>query len=246
MISFQLDKILFLDIETVPLVAEMSTLSPEMSHLWKEKAKILRERNPERFSDVFNPEEMFETTAGIYAEFGKIVCVSVGFMYFNEQNELCIRTKSFCGDDEKQILIDFSALLQKFIKSSEYTLCGHNIKEFDVPYICRRMLINGIQLPNILRISGKKPWEINFLDTLELWKFGDYKNYTSLKLLTTIMGIPSPKDDIDGSQVAEVYYKERNVNRIAVYCEKDVVATAQLLLRLSGKELIQSNNIMRV
>jgi DNA polymerase elongation subunit (family B) len=156
---------------------------------------------------------------------------------------MCLRTKSFSGDDEKLILEDFSKLIFKFCTSKEHTLCGHNIKEFDIPYICRRMLVNGVILPAILNIHGKKPWEINFLDTLDIWKFGDYKNYTSLKLLTAIFGIPTPKDDIDGSQVASVYYNEKNINRIAVYCQKDVLATVQVFLKLNALQAIKPENI---
>jgi len=243
MLDLQWDKILFLDIETVPQTADYQDMSPEMAHLWDEKAQTLQARNPERYPADWTSQDVFANGAGIYAEFGKIVCISVGFIYYDTVKNRCFRTKSFYSDDEKSLLIEFSSLLTKFMSSKDHTLCGHNIKEFDVPYICRRMLVNGLSLPSTLRIAGKKPWEIQFLDTLELWKFGDYKNYTSLKLLTAIFGIPTPKDDIDGSQVANVYYKERNLPRIATYCEKDVVATAQLLLRLVGKELIQSEFI---
>ena len=134
-------------------------------------------------------------------------------------------------------------MINKFCITKEQTLCGHNIKEFDIPFICRRTLINGLALPQIFQISGKKPWEISFIDTLELWKFGDFKNYTALKLLTAVFGIPTPKDDIDGSQVATVFYKENDIERISLYCQKDVLATAQVFLKLNGLELIKSNNI---
>ena len=243
MLNLHWDKILFIDIETVPYVSNYQDMSKEIAHLWDEKAQALQTRNPERYPTNWSTQQVFENAAGIYAEFGKIVCISVGFIYFDKSSNCCLRTKSIYGDDEKLLLTEFSTLLTKFMTSNDHTLCGHNIKEFDVPYICRRMLVNGLALPNSLRIAGKKPWEIPFLDTLELWKFGDYKNYTSLKLLTAILGIPTPKDDIDGSQVAEVYYKEKNIERIATYCEKDVVATAQLLLRLAGKSLIETECI---
>jgi DNA polymerase elongation subunit (family B) len=153
------------------------------------------------------------------------------------------RTKSFKGNDEKLILKDFAELLDKFCTSKEHTLCGHNIKEFDIPYICRRSLIHEITLPSILNISSKKPWEITFIDTLELWKFGDFKSFTSLKLLCAVFGIPTPKDDIDGSQVASVYYKEKNIDRIATYCQKDVIATAQVFLKMKSLPLINQQNI---
>lgn len=237
-----LSKIMFLDIETVPQVSDFDKLSKEISHLWEEKFSLIQKRMPEKYSDNTTPSEAFGNSAGIYAEFGKIVCISVGFIHLRGL-EMHFRVKSFAGDDEKKILTDFLQLIKKFCTTPEHTFCGHNIKEFDIPYICRRMLINGLELPSILQISGKKPWEITFIDTLELWKFGDYKNYTSLKVLTAIFGIPTPKDDIDGSQVAEVYYKEKDINRIAHYCQKDVVATAQVFLRMNSISTIKEANI---
>jgi DNA polymerase elongation subunit (family B) len=237
-----LPKILFLDIETVPQQANLSELPESLAHLWEEKFKLLHSRMPEKYSSEATADEAFANSAGIYAEFGKIVCISVGFIYYKGL-EMFYRTKSFAGKDERLLLIDFANMLGKFCSTKEHTLCGHNIKEFDIPYICRRMLINGIALPSILQISGKKPWEILFIDTLELWKFGDYKNYTSLKLLTEVFGIPTPKDDIDGSQVAGVFYKEDDVNRIAVYCQKDVLATAQVFLKMNNFKGINPENI---
>ncbi len=237
-----LTKIMFLDIETVPQKADISEIPEDLAHLWEEKYRLIQKRMPEKYSDETTAAEAFENSAGIYAEFGKIVCISVGFVHLRGL-EMHFRTKSFAGDDEKAILNDFAQLIAKFCTTNEHTLCGHNIKEFDIPYICRRMVINGIALPAILKISGKKPWEITFIDTLELWKFGDYKNYTSLKLLTAVFDIPTPKDDIDGSQVASVYYKEKNVKRISTYCQKDVVATAQVFLRMNGLNAIIEENI---
>lgn len=237
-----LPKIMFLDIETVPQQANLTNISEDLAHLWEEKYHLIQKRMPEKYSEETTAAEAFANSAGIYAEFGKIVCISVGFIHFKGL-EMHFRTKSFAGDDEKKLLTDFAQLLAKFCTSREHTLCGHNIKEFDIPYICRRMLINGIPLPSILQISGKKPWEIAFIDTLELWKFGDYKNYTSLKLLTAVFGIPTPKDDIDGSQVASVYYNEKNVQRIAVYCQKDVVATAQVFLKMQNIQAFKTENI---
>ena len=242
MMKNELQKIMFLDIETVPQTSDFSELPDDLAHLWEDKFNLIHKRMPEKYSEETTAAEGFNTSAGIYSEFGKIVCISVGFIFFQGET-MHFRTKSFSGDDEKLILTEFTELIHKFCTTKEHTLCGHNIKEFDIPYICRRMLINGLKLPSILNISGKKPWDITFIDTLELWKFGDYKNYTALKLLTAVFGIPTPKDDIDGSQVAEVYYKEKNVSRIALYCQKDVVATAQVFLRLNGIELIKSDNI---
>jgi len=242
MARMDLQKIMFLDIETVPQTADFSELNPELAHLWEEKFAMIHKRMPEKYSDETTAAEAFNNSAGIYSEFGKIVCISVGYLHFLEK-EMHFRTKSFFGNDEVQILSSFSDLITKFCSTDEHTICGHNIKEFDIPYICRRMLINGLKLPAILNISGKKSWEIKFIDTLELWKFGDYKNYTSLKLLTAVFGIPTPKDDIDGSQVATVYYQEKNIERIALYCQKDVVATAQVYLRMNGLELMKPENV---
>ena len=236
---------MFLDIETVPATAKFADLSPELAHLWADKFNVLKKRLPEKYEDGTTPEQAYEKSAGIYSEFGKIICISVGFIHV-EDGRRTLRVKSFAGDDEVQVLKDFSGLVEKISKTKDQLLCGHNIKEFDVPYICRRMLINGLPLPLYLQLSGKKPWEIPFLDTLELWKFGDAKNYTSLKLLTEVLDIPTPKDDIDGSQVAEVYYVEKNIRRIVTYCQKDVAATAQVFLKLNGLPTITEEDIVFV
>lgn len=233
-----LNNILFLDIETVPGESSFDLLSEDMQMLWDKKSKSFREET-QSAKDVYQ-------RAGIYAEFGKIVCISVGYITQNSNGENTIRTKSFAGDNERQLLNDFSSLLNKSYSSFDSTLCGHNIKEFDIPYIARRMLINALPLPKALDIAGKKPWDIKHLDTMELWKFGDYKAYTSLNLLTHIFDIPTPKDDIDGSQVANVYYDDHDIKRIAIYCEKDVVATAQLFLRFQLKPLIRQENIFHI
>ena len=238
----ELQKIMFLDIETVPITSDFSELPEELAHLWNDKFAVIQKRMPEKYSEETTAAQGFNTSAGIYSEFGKIVCISVGFIHF-QGDVMNFRTKSFSGNDEKLLLSDFIQLILRFCTTKEHTLCGHNIKEFDIPFICRRILINGLKLPPIFQISGKKPWEITFIDTLELWKFGDYKNYTALKLLTAIFGIPTPKDDIDGSQVAHVFYKENDINRISIYCQKDVLATAQVFLKLNGLDLINSLNI---
>jgi len=188
--------------------------------------------------------EVYER-AGIYSEFGRIICISVGYM--KEKDPYALRLKSFYGDDEKLILTEFSALLARFAKpGKEALLCAHNGKEFDYPYIARRMVIHGLELPDLLNIAGKKPWEVKLLDTMDLWKFGDYKNYTSLELLTSVLGIPTPKDDIDGSMVAGIYYKEKDLLRIVRYCEKDVIAIVQVLLRFMNKPGVSSDRIETV
>jgi predicted PolB exonuclease-like 3'-5' exonuclease len=240
-----LTKIMFLDIETVPQVADFDALPAELAHLWEEKFKLIQKRMPEKYNEQTTAGEAFNQSAGIYSEFGKIVCISVGFIHFKEK-EMCFLTKSFADQDEKKILTEFNNLNIKFFNTNSHTFCGHNIKEFDIPYICRRMLINELELPPVLQLTGKKPWENHFIDTLELWKFGDYKNYTSLKLLTAVFGIPTPKDDIDGSQVADVYYREKNLKRIATYCQKDVLATAQVFLRMNGFSTMTNENIKHI
>lgn len=232
--NINLEKILFLDIETVAQKSNFEELSDQFQEHWNHKAKFIA-HNEE------TPEEIYER-AGIYAEFGKIVCISVGVIRI-ENNEKKLHLKSFYNDDENIILNDFFEMLNKHYNKNDVLLCAHNGKEFDFPYIARRALILGINIPNILNFAGKKPWEVPHLDTLQLWKFGDYKHYTSLSLLTTIFNIPTPKDDIDGSMVNNVYWKQNNLNRIAIYCEKDVTALTQLFLRFQNVELISTNNI---
>ena len=223
-------KLLFLDIETVPLTYRFSELNDTSKSLWDKKTKFLQER------EGMSADKVYEK-AGIYAEFGKIICISVGFMV-QVKGEHQIRLKSFSSSDEKEVLQGFIDLLNSHYNHNSYILCAHNGKEFDFPYISRRLLINQMKLPKLLDNAGKKPWEINNIDTLELWKFGDYKHYTSLELLTNIFNIPTPKDDIDGSQVAKIFYEDNDLDRIINYCEKDVVATIQLFQKYRGEKLI--------
>jgi predicted PolB exonuclease-like 3'-5' exonuclease len=234
--QYPAENIMFLDIETVPQFPVFDQLTPELQYLWDKKSAYFRKED-QKAEDVYE-------RAGIYAEFGKIVCISAGVVFLRN-GERFFKVKSFSGDDEVQLLQEFGKVLNGFCNDPKNQICGHNIKEFDIPFIARRMLINGIPLPPVMDIAGKKPWEVKYLDTLDLWKFGDYKHYTSLALLTTIMGIPSPKDDIDGSQVASVYYNDKNLERIAIYCEKDVFATAQLFLKFKGEPLIDAANFIR-
>jgi uncharacterized protein YprB with RNaseH-like and TPR domain len=231
-----LNSILFLDIETVPEEEDFQELDDTMKVLWEQKTLYQRK---EEFT-----AEAFYDRAGIWAEFGKIVCLSVGY-FVNKGDIRNFRVTSFFGD-EKKILKDFSNLLENHFNLASHVLCGHNAKEFDIPFIARRMIINQIPIPNKLNLFGKKPWEIPHLDTLELWKFGDYKHFTSLKLLTKILGIPSPKRDIDGSQVAHVYYVEKDIDRIVTYCEKDVIAVAQIFLRFRREDLLIDDEIIHV
>ena len=231
--------ILFLDIETVAATSEYNSLDERLKEQWARKASFLR-----RDSGATD-ETLFHERAGIYAEFGKIICIAVGKYFDNEAGDLGLRTKVFYGHDEREILLDFKSLLER-IDSSTLRLCAHNGKEFDYPYLCRRMLINGIPLPPALNLSGKKGWEVQHLDTMELWKFGDYKHFTSLDLLAAIFNIPSSKTDMDGSQVNTVYYKESNLEKISHYCRKDVVVLAQLFLKLRGYPVVPEHNIITV
>ncbi|MEO8404344.1 MAG: 3'-5' exonuclease [Chitinophagaceae bacterium] len=233
---YPIHSILFLDIETVPQYASYEEVPAEWKPLWNIKAGYLIRNKEEETVETIYPR------AGIYAEFGKIVCLSCGFVSgSHDQKKLII--KSYAGDNEAIILQEFAEMLKKWSFGEPRFLCAHNGKEFDFPYLCRRMIVNNIPIPTLLDTSGKKPWEVNHLDTMELWKFGDFKSYTSLNLLAHTLGIPTPKDDIDGSRVWEVYWKDKDLPRIATYCQKDVVTVAQLLLRMMGEQLIKPENI---
>ena len=226
--KIDLRKILFLDIETVPMAATYSEMPERFRKLWDKKAQYLVKEDD-------TPESIFNR-AGIYAEFGKIICISVGFVS-EQNNKRELRIKSFASDDERQLLIEFSEMVKNYFNKPDSLLCGHNGKEFDFPYIARRMLVHNIPIPEVLNMAGKKPWEIRHLDTMELWKFGDYKHFTSLDLLAAIFDIPSPKDDINGSEVAGVYYVEKNLDRIVEYCEKDVKTLVNVFLRYRGEDI---------
>lgn len=228
---YPLSNILFLDIETVPAFPSFSEAPEELQALWERKALQLKKAD-ETPSDLYH-------RAGIYAEFGKIICISCG-MFTSDGR---FRIKSFYGHDEHELLTEFAALCNRSFYKTDRYLCAHNGKEFDFPYLSRRMLINGIPLPAILNTPGKKPWEVNHLDTQELWKFGDYKSFTSLNLLATIFGIPTPKDDIDGSKVWEVYWMEHNLPRIVTYCQKDTLTVAQIFLRFRGEPLLSPDRV---
>lgn len=227
--DLKLEDVLFLDIETVPLVYRYTDLDDTMKTLWEQKC-----RNTEQES----AEQQYEK-AGTKSEFSKIICISVGFL-----KDRKFRIKSFYGDDEKALLIGFADTLNRYFNRKEHKLCAHNGKEFDFPFIARRMLINGVKLPSMLNMSGKKPWEIPHLDTMEMWKFGDYKNYTSLSLLAAVFNIPTPKDDINGADVSRVYWEEKDLQRIVTYCQKDVITIAQLVLRFRGEPLIEDKDVV--
>ena len=219
-----LDKILFLDIETVPLASDWKELDETEQKLWDKKTKFQRK-------EEISAEE-FYSRAGIMAEFGKIICITVGMSEKNDQ----LKIKSFYGDDEKKLLLEFGEIFNS-ARLQDVILCAHNGKEFDFPWIARRFLINGLMPPFPFQLFGKKPWEIPHIDTMELWKFGDYKSFVSLELLAHVFGIPTPKDDIDGSMVASIYYIEKDLFRIVQYCEKDVLTLANIFRKMRQEDI---------
>src|SRR5882757_3779140 len=229
--------ILFLDIETVACTERYESLDERMKVQWARKANFFRQREEGQ-----TDEDLFHERAGIYAEFGKIIVVAIGKYVENENGTLCLKTKYFAHDDEKTLLLEFKAMLEK--ADGRTKLCAHNGKEFDFPFLSRRMLVNEISLPSLLNLSGKKAWEVPHLDTMEMWKFGDYKHYTSLDLLLALFDIPSSKSLMDGSKVNQVYYSERDLKKIAEYCVNDVVAIAQLFLKMKGMAIIDEKNIV--
>lgn len=226
--SIPLKQILFLDLETVPQHENWNELSERTKVLWEKKTQFQRKEN-------VSPEEYYYERAGILSEFGKIICLSCGLIIEDKK----IRIKSFYGDREEKILIEFNELLKSNYFKSNLILCAHNGKEFDFPYLARRMMIHQIELPKILRFHGKKPWEIQHLDTMDLWKFGDYKHYTSLDLLSHVFGLPSPKDDMNGSEVSDVYYKDKNLERIKTYCENDVITLINVFRKMRYESVLE-------
>lgn len=229
--------LLVIDIETVSAYESFSDMDERMQTLWIKKASFLKN------DDTLEPSELYTKRAAIYAEFGKIVCIAAGFFTKDDDQRTQFRVKAFYSENETEVLDSFNELITKNFDPEKLRLAAHNGKEFDIPYLCRRMLVNNIEIPIPLQIRGKKPWEIAHIDTMEQWKFGDLKNYTSLDLLAAIFDIPSSKDDIDGSMISLVYYEEGDLKRIAAYCKKDVVVTAQLLLKLNGYQVVDEENI---
>ena len=232
----ELRDIIFIDIETVACTNNFQLLDERLKVQWSRKANFLKRDND------LSDEELFHERAGIYAEFGKVICIVVGKFYDTETGELGLKTKAYFDHDEKKLLAEFKLMLDK-LDTQPVRLCAHNGKEFDFPYLCRRMLIHGMALPQALNLSGRKPWESPHLDTMEMWKFGDYKHFTSLDLLAALFHIPSSKSDMDGSQVNAVYYQNNDLEKIKTYCVSDVVVLTQLFLKLKGQALIETKNI---
>lgn len=240
--------VLFLDIETVSNKMDYEELDDELKELWYLKSRSVARKTVEELTED-EVANLYYERAGIFAEFGKIVCISVGIVHRSkDDNRLRLRLKSFAGDDEYDLLQEFCKLLnQYYFDPMKHFICGHNIKEFDIPYICRRMIVHQLPFTDLLNISGKKPWETkHLLDTMELWKFGDNKNFTSMRLLAAVLGFPSPKDDMDGSKVGSVFWEEADVERIAHYCEKDVLATVQLFLRFKRMPILVEDQVQHV
>ena len=236
---------LFLDIETVSEQANFEDLSEDFQELWTLKCRQFTRQYDEPI-DKETAANLYVEKAAIFAEFGKIVCISVGIVHRDQQGKLVVRLKSFADESEKTLLQQFLQLIeQHYGDINKHSICGHNIKEFDIPYICRRMVVNQLPFPNPLNLSAKRPWETKHLiDTLELWKFGDYKHYTSLNLLATVLNFPSPKGEMDGSQVGKVFWRENNLDKIAIYCEKDVLATIQLFLRYKRLPILEEDQVI--
>ena len=229
MSAIKIEHILFIDIETVPIHYHYEQLSSSEKELWDKKMFYVRESTP----------ELQYAKAGVYAEFAKVVCIGLGFIADGK-----FRTKAIAGENETELLLEFTALLSQHFNTSNHFLCAHNGKEFDFPFLCRRLLVNKIPLPKLLQIQGFKPWEVKHLDTMEMWRFGDIKNFTSLNLLAHIFNVPSPKDDIDGSQIAKVFYEDKNIDRIKTYCIKDVITLARIYQCLKGLEPLKDDDII--
>lgn len=237
---YVLNNLLLIDIETVPQSKDYTDLTEELKTLWCDK-------NSKTVPENFSPEQSYQNKAGILAEFGKIICICAGYFFTNENGEIQLKIKQIAGDDEKDILIQFTALCDKLYKQQKnFVYAGHNIREFDIPYICRRMMILQVPLPAYLQIQGAKPWDIQMLDTMQWWKFGDYKNYVSLHLLATVLQVPTSKTDMDGSMVQHVYYKEKNLEKIAAYCCRDVAVVGNIILRFRNLPLLKEEHIIIV
>lgn len=233
----ELRDILFVDIETVANTYDYNAMDERMKIQWSRKASFLRREKDQ------TDEGIYHERAGIYAEFGKIICIAVGKFFETEAGDLVLKTKAYYGDNEAEILADFKSMIEK-MDAAVLKLCSHNGKEFDYPYICRRMLVNGISLPAALDIMGKRPWEIQHLDTMEMWKFGDYKHYTSLDLLAAIFNIPTSKNGMDGSQVNVTYHRDNDLQKIKDYCVRDVIVLAQLYLKMRAINLNKELGIL--
>ena len=248
--QIELNKILFIDIETVPGCADYAQLPDRLKILWDKKSRVLLRRTSGEPCSEQEIAELYLEKAGIFAEFGRIICISVGFLTSGyPDKEGILRIKSFSGDiSERDLLLQFTQMIHEYYHDPQNCwLCGHNIKEFDIPYLCRRLIVNEIPLPEVLQLAGKKPWEMkHLLDTMDLWKFGDLKGYISLDLLAAVLDVETPKGDIDGSMVGHVFWTENDIHRITVYCEKDVLTVVRILHRMMGIPQIRDERVVFV
>lgn len=241
--NIRLEDFIFFDIETAPLTENLAELPEELQKLWIEKEGKAMARESEQSGEPVDPQHWYFNKAGLMAEYGRVVCIAVGF--FHRGNDgLTFRVKTIGYPDEELVLEDFANLLDaRFADLGRFRLCGHNIKNFDVPFLARRMLVNGVKLPAMLDTAGLKPWEMPYMDTMELWRFGDFRHYSSLKLLTAMFGIPTPKDDISGSDVGRVFWQDADLDRICEYCAKDVVAVGRLIQRWKGEKFVDDDQV---
>ena len=236
MLNVAIDKLLMLDIETVSQYPEYGNMSERWQELWQHKAN-------QYLKDGDTAETLYPKRASILAEFGKIICISMGYFRI-ENDKYTLRIHSFANEDERSLLESFLEVVAQWQKLKKgFAFCGHNIKEFDMPYICRRLLVNHIPIPSFMDFQSMKPWETNVVDTMQFWKFGDFKNFITLNLLAACLDVESPKDDIDGSMVGDIYWKENDLPRIVVYCQKDVVTVAQIILRMKAQPLLGPTQI---
>lgn len=238
----KIKNVLFIDLETIAAHRSYEELSPRMQQLWGKRATLIRKRTE---SEDDSDAALYYTQAGISAEFGRIACIAFGGVYFNENDEPALKVASFAHDSEVEMLLTFKQLIEKY-NQDQLVLCAHNGKEFDFPFLCRRMLVNGIDLPRSLQLAGKRPWEILHQDTMELWKFGDYKAHTSLDLLAAVFDIPGSKGEMSGDQVTRVYYEENDLDKICRYCREDVVVLSQLYLKMHLQPPVKEENITRI
>ena len=210
-----------------------------MSELWSKRCEYLRRKHSD--NQGLSDEEIYELKAGLQAEFGKIVCITIGYVRYNSENQPVIKTKSYRGDNEVELLTNFFNFVNQLkVQLPDSKFCGHNIIDFDIPFINKRAWINGLEIPEMLIMYNKKPWEIPVIDTMKIFSSGAWnQGFTNLDTLSAVLGIPSPKSDIDGSEVGRVYWEEKNLQRIVEYCERDVAATLNIVLRLNFDDIAE-------
>jgi 3'-5' exonuclease len=242
----EIENLIVIDVETVSGFKSATELPTRLSELWTKRCEYLRRKHSD--NEDLTDSEIYNQKAGLQAEFGKIICITIGYIRFDANGIPVIKTKSYSGDSEAELLKQFFGFAEQVpTKIPDAKFAGHNIKRFDLPYIFKRGIINGLDVPSNLVLHGKKPWEVNIEDTSDIWSNGVWQeSFTSLDILTAVLGIPSPKSDIDGSEVTNVYWNDNDLNRIVEYCERDVAATAQVILKISGLELASEENILSV